>query len=502
MRAVLSPEEVFRLSRRFSCIPVMIETDAAEETPIRLYARMSRKHGSFLLIKQRFAWIADDPVRCMRSHRGSWFLRDGQGRILPVTDPDPFVWLKKELERNRFPRLSGCPPLAGGMAGWIGFGSVRFLEPNRPVTRHPNEDPDICLMRFDRMSVMDQKRGKLWFTEVLKIPDGIGKSEMFALYGQAVQRLMTWAGELLSRPVRLSEPAFDMEFPVRETDVCGWTEETDPHAFHESVRQVKERIASGDVFQVVLSRSWSRPRMADPLDVLRVLERINPSPYLFLMETEEESLVGASPETLVRVTDGRAEVHPIAGTRPRGSTPAEDERLAAELSGDEKERAEHVMLVDLARNDLGKVAVSGTVRVSSRMKVERYSRVMHLVSRVEAGLKEGHTAVEAFRACFPAGTVSGAPKVKALEWIARLEPSPRGWYAGAGVLFGGNGDMDSWILIRTARFAKEKVTVRTGAGIVADSEPEREAEETENKAAALFRAIRLAEMTAVGEGSP
>jgi anthranilate synthase component 1 len=496
-----APDEVIRLSREYSLIPVCLEIPTPDENPVSLYAGVSSRRGSFLLERPRYAWIGERPAKMLAHVHDRLLLKEESGRRVRLPGADPFAWLSRELERNQTPALPGLPPLLGGVAGVFCYETVRLLEPNRPVVKTSLSEPMIRLMWFDRLIVFDRLKQTSVFVQHLQVPEGASETEIRMRYEKTVRDLRAWAGNRLGRVVSLP-PLADSAMKERKSEsFSGWAADLGNREFARLVVQAKQRIASGDIFQVVLSRSWTRRTSARPLDVYRSLAALNPAPYLFLIDLGEEALVGASPETLVRVSGGTAEVHPIAGTRPRGRTAEEDQLLLRELLTDEKENAEHYMLVDLARNDLGRVAIPGTVRVVGWKEVEPYSQVMHLVSRVEARLKKRFGAVETFRACFPAGTVTGAPKVKAMEIIAGFEPTARGFYAGAGAFFGFSGDMDSWITIRTARFCGQTVQIRAGAGIVADSDPFREAEEAENKAAALVRAIELAETIHVTEGS-
>ena len=402
-----------------------------------------------------------------------------------VLEGDPLERLQLELGQ-----VSAAPadlPFTGGHVGYFGYDFVRMLErlPATPPSPHPL--PVAVLARFDNVVVFDHAHQR-----VLAIANEIeGQVDRDA----AMARL-----DQLSTLLTQAESGSAVEvlrdgrtFPAAAVPNLTGEE------FQDRVREAKEYIAAGDIFQVVLSRRWHLRVGLSPLSLYRALRTVNPSPYMVLMETPEAALVGASPEMLVRRSGQRIETRPIAGTRPRSADPAEDRRLAGELLADAKERAEHVMLVDLGRNDLGRVATSGSVRLPSFMEIERYSHVMHIASSIEAELARGRTTLDALLACFPAGTVSGAPKIRAMEIIDELEPEARGPYAGAVGYLSYTGDMDTCITIRTLVVHPDEVSFTAGAGIVADSDPEAEARETESKAAAMLAAVELAASLAARE---
>jgi anthranilate synthase component 1 len=385
-------------------------------------------------------------------------------------------------------------PFTGGFVGYFGFDLVRLVE------RLPDDRPDpyglpiAVLFRVDTVVVFDHARQRVLAiaNEIEgEVPMGEAEAQL-----ERLERLLTRSGgeggvALPPLPARVEPPTASLDGP----------------SYQAAVRRAREYITAGDIFQVVLARRWTQPATVDPLALYRALRMINPSPYMVLVESPEVSLVGASPEMLVRKSGRRLETRPIAGTRPRGADSDGDRALAEDLLADPKERAEHVMLVDLGRNDLGRVAAAGTVRVAEFMEVERYSHVMHLVSSVEGQLAEGKDALDALLATFPAGTLSGAPKIRAMEIIDELEPEKRGPYGGAVGYFSYTGDVDTCITIRTlvCQPGEEgmRVSVSAGAGIVADSDPQREQEETENKAAGLLAAVALAEqIAAAGEDAP
>ncbi len=375
----------------------------------------------------------------------------------------------------------GPIPFTGGLVGYFGYDLIRLVErlPHRPADRYGL--PIALLARFDTLVIFDHAHQR-----VLAIANEIeGEVGVVAAERQLARlsRLLTaeGGGGAVPMPAHALRPA-GTEPPS-----------LDGASYRRAVETAKEYIAAGDIFQVVLARRWTVPRRVEPLALYRALRMVNPSPYMALFEAPEVALVGASPEMLVRKQGRRIETRPIAGTRPRGMDAAGDKSLAEDLLADPKERAEHVMLVDLGRNDLGRVAVPGSVRVASFLEIERYSHVMHMVSSVEAELEHGRSGLDALLACFPAGTVSGAPKIRAMEIIDELEPESRGPYAGAIGYLSYSGDLDTCITIRTLVVEADRTSVTAGAGIVADSQPAAEERETENKAAALLAAVALAE---------
>ncbi len=383
---------------------------------------------------------------------------------------------------------AGSVPFTGGYVGFFGYDAVRLVErlPGRPPD--PFGLPVALLARFDAVAVFDHahQRVRLVANEVEGETDALGAERELARMAAALED-----GGEGSLHRALAIPA---RRPVAPPDASA---SLDGPAFQAAVRRVKEHIGAGDIFQAVLARCFRIGRRVEPLALYRALRVINPSPYMVLFETPDVALAGASPEMLVRKSGRRIETRPIAGTRPRGAEPEGDRRLAAELLADPKERAEHVMLVDLGRNDLGRVAEAGSVQVSSFMEIERYSHVMHLVSSVEgrlpAGRDDARAGLETLLACFPAGTLSGAPKIRAMEIIDELEPEARGPYGGAVGYLSYSGDVDTCITIRTLVVQGEETSVTAGAGIVADSDPEREQRETESKAAGMLAAVALAE---------
>jgi anthranilate synthase component 1 len=397
---------------------------------------------------------------------------------------DPFADLDRRLRARSAAKVEGLPRFWGGAVGFFGYDVVRHMEKLPDAPSEGLALPDALFLFTDLVLVVDNLLGRGLAVAAVDVERGLSEQELRLLYDEGGRRaeevVLCLEKEAGPPPLNLmAEPESDPPFTSSMTR----------KEFEEGVERIREYIRAGDAFQVVLSQRLGMPFKGSPFDLYRVLRTVNPSPYLYFLELDGLTLVGASPEVLVRVEDGTVTVRPIAGTRPRGSSPAEDRRLAEDLAADEKELAEHRMLVDLGRNDVGRVAAFGSVTVPELMVVEKYSHVMHLVSQVEGKLRDGLSAVDVFKACFPAGTVSGAPKIRAMQILDELECVKRGPYAGAvGYFSFGGMNMDTAITIRTVVVAEGRAFVQAGAGIVADSDPSREFEETLNKARALLRA--------------
>ncbi len=400
---------------------------------------------------------------------------EGEGADRPAFDDrDPLGIVTRSVVRPGFRREEGQPPFSGGAVGYLSYDAVRMFE--RIPSRHPRVSrmPDALFLVFDSTIAFDHAKG------IMVLQSLAEESEEGAV---AESRL-----DALERIVEGPAPPEGGTVPAPPD----FAERTSREGFLASVALAKERISAGDIYQIQISRRWSGRLETDPFEVYRALRRVNPSPYQFFLRTREADILGASPEMLVRIRAGRIETRPIAGTYPRGATPTEDRELEERFLSDPKEKAEHIMLVDLARNDLGRVCESGSVSVPEFFQVEKYSHVQHLVSSVTGRLKPGVTALEALAASFPAGTLTGAPKIRAMELIDELETSRRGIYGGAIGYLDASGDLDSAIAIRTMAVEDGEARIQAAAGIVADSVPEREARETEIKSGALFRAAREA----------
>ena len=411
-------------------------------------------------------------------------------------------YLRQHFSENKLASRVDLGPLAGGAVGYLGYQAAKWFEPalnkqveSRSASASGSQSEDGLLMFYRTLVIFDRVQGQLIIVSVVFRDEASGdKGRLRDLYETAVQeterveRLLAISTELSSTTAGRNEGP---EPPASENSLVSsnWSED----AFHEAVRQVKEHIFAGDCYQAVLSQRFSRKVKVEAVPIYRALRQSNPAPYTYLLKLGDEAIIGASPEMLVRCRGERLDYRPIAGTRPRGATEREDDILAEQMRADEKEVAEHMMLVDLGRNDLGRVAQFGSVKVEELMSVERYSKVQHLVSSLSARLREGCDRFDALAACFPAGTVTGAPKVRAMEIIGELEPDERGVYAGAVLYMDYDDNLDSCIAIRTIVMKNSEASVQAGAGIVADSVPEREYEETVHKARALLRAIEIAE---------
>jgi anthranilate synthase component 1 len=394
-----------------------------------------------------------------------------------VENTNPLDFVKSFQARYKTPPYEGLPRFTGGLAGYFGYETVRYIEKRLAGVQKPDaiNVPDVLLMVSEEIAVVDNLSSKLYFIVY-------ANTAQANAYQTALSRLNDLA-KMLRKNVMIPE-----SIPL-ETSVA--TSEFGEANFKAAVKKAQQYILDGDIMQVVLAQRMSQKFTAPPLSLYRALRSLNPSPYMFYYDMGDHHVVGASPEILVRLENGTVTARPIAGTRPRGKTREQDLALAVELLADPKERAEHVQLMDLGRNDVGRVAQTGTVKVTDNMMIERYSHVMHIVSNVEGKLKAGMDAIDVIKATFPAGTVSGAPKVRAMEIIDELEPSKRGIYAGAVGYLGFNGDMDVAIAIRTGIIKNNMLYVQAGAGIVADSIPQSEWEETQNKAKAVLRAAEL-----------
>ncbi|GAA5345677.1 anthranilate synthase component I [Planifilum fimeticola] len=492
--------EVKRLAKNFSSIPLCKTIFADTETPVSLYDRLRDRPYSFLLESveggekwARYSFIGADPFLIVTCRDGQVTLSGKEGTKRFAADP--FNVVQDLLLRYRTPGYSGHPPFLGGAVGYIAYEAVRYMEslPPFPHIGKGTGARDLHLMFCDRVLIFDHLKQQVTLVHHLHVPEKPEEATLLEHYRRAVEEL-----EERARRIRTCRPNLayfhDPPFETRgEPDLSRADSNMSRHHYEAMVRRAQEHIRSGDIFQLVPSQRWTWHPSPPPFDVYRVLRILNPSPYMFYLKMGDEVVTGASPELLVRVTGRKVETRPIAGTRPRGRTAEEDERLEAELLRDEKERAEHVMLIDLGRNDLGRVCRYGTVRVTQQMAIERYSHVMHMVSHVTGDLAQGRAPIDALRAVFPAGTVSGAPKVRAMELIGELEPEPRGVYAGAVGYFSFAGNLDTCIAIRTLHFRDGNAYIQAGGGVVADSTPEGEYVESLNKAKGMFRALELAE---------
>jgi anthranilate synthase component I len=495
MRGSMSFDDFKRRAGAATLVPVWEDCLLDTDTPVSAFAKLRRGPFAFLLESapaggetwSRYTYLGAEPRCAWRLANGvveDWTADRGwhnaRRPASPLDDLDALIDAAKPAE---VPELGG-EAFWGGVVGYFSYDIVRLIErlPNRPPVGLTT--PDALFVFTRSLVILDNLHGRARVVISVPVPRRAGDTELESLYELARIELKEILGRLRS-PVRLD--AASPDFTAAATDGESSYERAD---FLSHVDRIKEYIRAGDCFQALLSRRIDVPLDFEPADLYRALRAINPSPYMYHLVLDGVEIVGSSPELLVRVSDSHVTLRPIAGTRRRGATPAEDEELSADLLADEKERAEHVMLVDLGRNDVGRVAKYGTVKVTEFMKVERYSHVLHIVSQVEGELNDGLSALDVFRATFPAGTMTGAPKIRAMEIIDELEPVSRGPYAGAiGYIAAGGKRMDLAITIRTCIIAGGVASVQAGAGIVADSVPEREWEETRSKAQALLNAI-------------
>ncbi|MBF0466790.1 MAG: anthranilate synthase component I [Nitrospirae bacterium] len=486
-------EEFKKISEEGNLIPVYTEILADTETPVSAYLKLCGPN-SFLLESvmggekwARYSFLGVAPEKIIRSY-GNDVEIITDGKSITKTVPDPIEVLRAELSQHVPVKIQGLPRFYGGLVGYIGYECVRFFE-SVPVREKPSLDfPDSMFMLMDTIVIFDNLRQAI---KVVANASLIGGKTPEESYKEATAKIDALV-EMLKKP-STSRTLSIAENLTNVKDSDGFKSSfVEKGQFLAAVEKSKEYIRAGDAFQIVVSQRFEADIDIDPFDVYRCLRVINPSPYMFYLNFGDIKIVGSSPEILVRVEDGKITLRPIAGTRKRGRSSDEDSALEVELKADPKERAEHIMLVDLGRNDVGRVAVTGSVKVTELMDVERYSHVMHIVSNVEGVLREGLDSFDVLRACFPAGTVTGAPKVRAMEIIDELEPVMRGPYAGAVGYFGFSGSMDTCITIRTILITEGKVYVQAGAGIVADSVAENEYDETVNKAKGMFRAVNMA----------
>ena len=486
-------EQFAALASQGTVVPVCREVRADMLTPVSAFLRIAENTDHAFLLESveggeraaRYSFLGKDPFLVLRSDGDGTRVERGGGS---ERRPEPFLEALRELmSRYRAAPVPGLPRFAGGAVGFLGYDAAAWFEPT--LARHPafaakpRAGDDAAFMFFDTVLAFDHVKHRILIIANVRTDDteSDGLEIAFGLGRAKIRFLEAELRRQLSEPDAVAAGTLQVRSNTTQAD------------FEEAVRTAKAHITAGDIFQVVLSQRFETEVAADPFAVYRALRYVNPSPYMYFVRMGDVAIVGSSPEMLVRVEGRRAETHPIAGTRPRGETDEADERLAAELAANEKECAEHVMLVDLGRNDLGRVSEFGSVQVPRYMGLERYSHVMHLVSRVEGTLAEGQDRLDALAACFPAGTVSGAPKIRAMEIIADLEPTRRGIYAGAVGYLDFAGHLDCCIAIRTIVMTGGRAYVQAGAGIVADSDPTAEYRETEAKASALIRALEIAQ---------
>ncbi len=488
---MISKNDFNKLAKKgYNRIPLMCEILADLDTPLSTYTKICNFPYSYLFesVEGGEKWgrysIIGLPAKKIISVTGEKVkITENSKLIDEYNTSDPLKEIEKIQQSYKVAQIEGMPRFSGGLVGYFGYETIRYIEPklNKNNKEDPIGSPDILLMVSDEVVVFDNLSGKL-FIIVHADPK---KNDA---YSNALQRLDDISGMLRDNQTNKSQS--DNSRDVNENDfVSGFTQKN----YEKAVDAIKNYIINGDAMQVVLSQRLSIPFQSKPINLYRALRSLNPSPYMYFLDLEDFQIVGSSPEILVRLEDNIVTVRPIAGTRPRGKTKSEDLALEKDLLEDPKELAEHLMLIDLGRNDLGRVADMGSVNLTDKMIIERYSHVMHIVSNVTGELKKGMNAMDVLRSTFPAGTVSGAPKIRAMEIIDELEPVKRGVYSGAVGYISWNGNMDTAIAIRTAVIKDKTLHIQVGAGIVADSIPKNEWDETMNKGRAIFKAVSLVE---------
>lgn len=480
------------LTQQGNTVPVYLDLTADCETPLGAYSKIRNEGPAFLFESivggeriSRFSFLGANPRKVIRVYEDETTISHQNGKVETLETPaDPLSLIETEMARYQPVEMPGMPPFTGGAVGFVGHEFIHTIEPSVPKPEeNPLKVPILYYLITDSVLIFDHVR------QVLRIcvhahTEDCDHTEAYDRATAEIERICA----LLEHPIPFSHRSVSEPSEII-VPVGNFTKER----FEAAVDQVKEYVRAGDVIQTVLSQRFEKEFKPQPLDLYRALRTVNPSPYMFLMEDADFAVVGASPEVHVRLTGKQVEIRPIAGTRHRGKTEAEDLALEQDLLADDKERAEHLMLVDLARNDIGRVCEFGSISVPDYMTIERYSHVMHIVSQVVGTIAEDKTAYDLMRATFPAGTLSGAPKVRALQIISELEQSQRGVYGGALGYFGFGGNHDSCIGIRTAVVKDGKIYIQSGAGIVADSVPENEFMETVNKAKGMLKAVALAE---------
>ena len=477
------------VKKGYNRIPLMREVLADLDTPLSTYLKLANGPYSYLFESvqggEKWGRYSIIGLPCQKvikiyGYEIQTWLENQQTESITVDDP--LEWVQNYYDSFKIAEVDGLPRFNGGLVGYFGYDTIRYIEPRLAKTSKPDElgTPDILLMVSDEVVVFDNLSGKLHVIVHVDPNENNAFNQGQARLDELVNMLdKPLARHVNSHSVKVNEADF----------VSGFTQQ----GYEDAVRRIKEYIVDGDVMQVVISQRLSIPFKSRPLDLYRALRSLNPSPYMYYMDLNDFHIVGSSPEILVRLEDGVVTVRPIAGTRPRGKDEAEDKALEKDLLADPKEIAEHLMLIDLGRNDTGRIAEIGSVELTEKMTIERYSHVMHIVSNVIGKLQKGMSAIDVIRATFPAGTVSGAPKIRAMEIIDELEPVKRGVYSGAVGYLGWGGSMDTAIAIRTAVIKDQQLHIQAGAGIVYDSVPTNEWDETMNKGRAVFRAVAMAE---------
>ena len=484
-------KEFCRLAKQGNLIPLYQELLMDLETPLSFFKRLERDRYSFLLESvegserwARYSFLGTRPQRIFKAHGNRVTIIENGKTQTRVAD-EPLKILEELLKDCRPVAVPGVPPFFGGALGYVSYDAVEQFHEIVNDKKDPLGMPEIFFVFVQTLVAFDNLKHTIKVIDNARVGEG---ANLHRAYDQSVGRIRKVISSLQKKP-RGIEPRDLSEGTGTRKFRSNLTQE----GFKKAVIKAKEYIKAGDIIQAVLCQRLETETETDPFEIYRALRFINPSPYMFYLELEDLRVIGSSPETMVRLTGDTIELRPIAGTRPRGATPEEERELEADLLADPKERAEHIMLVDLGRNDVGRVAAIGSVEVNELMAIERYSHVIHIVSNVRGKLAADKTPFDLFISAFPAGTVSGAPKIRAMQIISELEPQKRGLYAGAIGYFGYNGNLDTCIVIRTIVMKGKKVFINAGAGIVADSDPASEYQETLNKARAMLRAIELAE---------
>jgi anthranilate synthase component 1 len=488
-------EEFVAEMKNGNVVPIVRSVLADLHTPVSAFMRVCGEAEEAFLLESveggerlaRYSFLAASPFMTVRVNNADTTVeKNGKGKLL--NNVTLFEFLREHFEQNKLAHRENLPPLCGGAVGFLTYDAIRWFEPILDDNKYFDRD-DSVWMFFRTILAFDRLKQRIEIVSTVFTDEAEGDEEKLkALYERAVaeteriEKLLSETGRFPAAP-----PAETEDKPIAFTS--NWSKK----GFMESVGKIKEDILAGNAYQVVLSQKFSRKVSAEPINIYRALRTTNPSPYMFYLKCKKETLIGASPEMLVRCRDRKLDYCPIAGTRPRGINETEDWILGEDLRSDEKEISEHVMLVDLGRNDLGRISEYGSVEVEDLMRIERYSHVQHLVTNLTSTLREGLDRFDALASCFPAGTVSGAPKISAMDIIRRLEPTSRGIYAGAVGYIDYDKNLDTCIAIRTIELSDGTASVQAGAGIVADSVPEKEYEETINKARALVKAIEIAE---------
>jgi len=492
-------EEFIKLTKKGNVIPVYREVSADLNTPLSAFLKIDDKKNSFLFESMeggekigRYSFLGSSPAIVIESKGGSIKITE-QSKNVKTSTTNPLDYINKMMKAFKFVKVKGLPRFCGGLVGYVGYDVIRFIEDIPDTCKDDLGLPDLKLMLADTLLVFDRVSHTIKVVSNAHIKSR-GASSVNRVYKNAINKI----DDLI---IKLNKPLKEKLLPIEKTaKPIRFKSNIKKSDFTKSVLKGKKYIKAGDIIQVVLSQRLETDYNKNPINIYRALRQVNPSPYMFYISFKDFKLVGSSPEIMVRGEEGTAEVRPIAGTRPRGKDAREDKLLEKELLSDPKERAEHLMLVDLGRNDLGRVCVSGSVRLSEFMVIERYSHVMHIVSDCVGRLLPGSNALSLLKASFPAGTVSGAPKIRAMEIIDELEISKRGPYAGCVGYLSFSGNLDTCITIRTILLKNNKAYIQAGAGIVADSVPATEYQETINKAKGMLKAVSIAKQVRLSAG--